>query len=159
MAVPVDLITQWIELKGEIVAWSGLDRSALQIYGAISCLLLLAVLTRRPLASPLPWLALLFLVAMNEIATILSDRLVEDRELSVSLHDMGVGMLVPTLLCLISRFAPSVIAPRAHRRVEWRPPVASRPAFRHIEPIDDAEFEDMEQDEAGDWRPVRRIGG
>lgn len=154
------LITGWIEWKAAFIAWSGLDRGALQILGGVLFLLLLCRALGRPLASRTPLLWLFILVAGNEAATILRDGAVAHDELVAGLGDLLLVTLLPMLLFAVARFLPWMIFPLSPRPIAWsnRPNTSPRFAHRLDEAIDDAEFEDMEQDESGDWRVVRRAG-
>ena len=97
-------------IKAAVAAWTGLDRDALHIYVALIIQLASAALLRRTLASPWPWLIVLAFALANEWLDIFRDDLVEDWEKAGSLHDLWNTMLLPTLLLLVSRFAPGLLA-------------------------------------------------
>lgn len=109
----------WEQVKNAISTWTELERDALHIYAAILLQIGSAALLRRSLASPLPWLAVLAAALLNEGLDIWRDRLVEEWERGAALHDLWNTMLVPTILALLVRFAPGLVA---------RPPVPPPPS-------------------------------
>lgn len=142
-------MNEWIALKSQIVAGVGLDRDALHILAGLIGLFAVAALTRRPIAGPLPWLALLVVELLNEAISGLADGRIEGWEIAGSRHDLWVVMAAPTALMLIARYAPSwLIGPAAiQRRALLLEFGSDRP-----EPVD-ADYEEFEEDESGAWRP------
>jgi uncharacterized paraquat-inducible protein A len=102
----------WEEIKMVIATTTGLERDALHIYAALLIQVAAAALSRRTLRSPLPWLAVLVFALGNEYLDITADGVAEDWEWWTSLHDLWNTMLVPTLLLILVRFAPSVFLRR-----------------------------------------------
>lgn len=102
----------WHGIKDVIALRTGLERDALHIYAALLVQASSALVLRRSFASPWPWLCVLALAAGNEILDTFGDRLVEAWEIDASLHDLWNTMLLPTLLLLLARFAPGLLAPR-----------------------------------------------
>ena len=100
----------WQQIKDAIAAWTGLERDALHIYAALIVQVGSALLWRRSLAHWGPWLCVLLLAAGNELLDTFGDRLVEAWEIEASLHDLWNTMLLPSLLLLLARFAPNVMA-------------------------------------------------
>ena len=142
-------MNEWIALKSQIVDWVGLDRDALHILAGLVGLFVVAALARRPIAGPLPWLALLVAELLNEAVSGLADGRIERWELDGSAHDLWVVMAAPTALMLIARYASHwLIGPAAVQRrallIEFG---SDRP-----EPVD-ADYEEFEEDESGAWRP------
>jgi hypothetical protein len=92
---------QWLELS------LGLDMDALHIYAGVLVQLAAALLLRRSLASPWPWLIALIAVAANEYYD-LAYEVWPQREMQFAegLKDGWNTMLMPTLLMLLARFAP-----------------------------------------------------
>lgn len=114
----------WIDVKEWLEASIGLHEDALHIHAGLVCLLAAALLVRRPLASPVPWLILLVLALANEAydlhydpwpdrADILPNR---DTQLAESVKDLWNTMLVPTVLMLLCRLAPRILVGRDRRR-------------------------------------------
>ena len=97
-------------IKAAVATWTGLERDALHIYVALIIQLGAAALLRRSLASPWPWLIVLAFALANEWLDIFRDDLVEGWEKAGSLHDLWNTMLLPTLLLLVSRFAPRLLS-------------------------------------------------
>ncbi|MEO9500779.1 MAG: hypothetical protein ABJD75_13035 [Parasphingorhabdus sp.] len=89
-----------------------LDKDALHIYGAVLVQLLTAILLRRSLASPLPWIAAFAVTFLNEY---LDFRQAGPSERSIALykeaalHDIWNTLLLPTGLFLIARFWPTLL--------------------------------------------------
>jgi len=98
----------WEEIKMVIATATGLERDALHIYASLLIQVGVAALSRRTLRSPIPWLAVLVFALGNEYLDITADGRLEDWEWWTSLHDVWNTMLVPTLLLILARFAPSV---------------------------------------------------
>ena len=107
----------WEAIKAAVALWTGLERDALHIYVAMLLQVGSAALLRRSLASPLPWLAVLAFALLNEGLDIYRDRIFEKWEEGAALHDLWNTMLAPTLLLLLARFAPRLMAGgRAHHQ-------------------------------------------
>lgn len=100
----------WEQIKSAISLSTGLERDALHIYAAILLQVGSAALLRRSLGSVLPWLVVLAAAVGNEWLDITRDRLFEDWEQGAAIHDLWNTMLVPTLLALLARFAPRLLA-------------------------------------------------
>ena len=89
--------------KAAIEAATGLSREALQIYAAIFVHILAALIMRRSLAHPAPWICALLVVA--------ADEWLESGPGNRPVADSAVAMIIPTLLLLLTRFAPFVVRP------------------------------------------------
>lgn len=112
---------EWVEMS------TGLHMDALHVHAGVLCLILAALVLRRPLRSPLPWLVVLAIVLANEAydlsydpwparADIWPNR---DTQFAESLKDAWNTMLVPTVLLILCRFAPQILVgrdPPSHRR-------------------------------------------
>ncbi|HLL31736.1 MAG TPA: hypothetical protein VK403_12140 [Allosphingosinicella sp.] len=96
--------------KSAISIWTGLERDALHIYAAILLQIGSAAILRRSLASPLPWLVVLVAALGNEALDMSRDGLFEEWEHGEAIHDLWNSMLMPTLLALLARFAPGLMA-------------------------------------------------
>jgi hypothetical protein len=100
----------WYDFKHWLATASGLNMDALHVHAGIGIQLVIALLLRRSLRSPLPWLAVLVAIVANEYYDLhheiwpsRSDQWAE------SAKDFWNTMLLPTLLLLIARFAPHVL--------------------------------------------------
>ena len=105
----------WTEIKTAIEIATGLSRDALHIYAAVLIQVAVAAISRRGLSHPLPWLCVLLFALVNEWADIESDGLFEDWETWAAIHDLWNTMFLPTILFLLTRYAPSVVGPRSRR--------------------------------------------
>lgn len=96
-----------------------LDKDALHIYGALLVQLMTAILLRRSLASPLPWIAALAVAFLNEY---LDFQQAGPSERSIALyreaalHDIWNTLLLPTGLFLIARFWPGLLTSQKTER-------------------------------------------
>ena len=92
--------------KLAILAATSLSRDALHIHVGLAVMLLTALLFRRTLRSPLPWLAALVACLLVE-AVDLHDDLASLGRLrwKASAHDLVNTMLWPTVLLLAARFS------------------------------------------------------
>jgi hypothetical protein len=101
----------WQQIKETIAVWTDLERDALHIYAALIAQVGSALLLRRSLAHWLPWLFVLALAIGNELLDMYGNGRVEDWEIDSAVHDLWNTMLLPTLLLLLARFAPRLMAP------------------------------------------------
>lgn len=107
---------EWIDLKHWLSDVTGLDNDALHIYAALFIQLGVAVLFRRSLASFGPWLAVLAALLVNEWLDIyLPEGPIEQWQIDGGIQDLWNTMLLPTILLLLARFAPGVLAGPARR--------------------------------------------
>lgn len=103
---------EWYEIKIWLENTLELDRDALHIYGAIGIQLTSALIFRRSLASPWPWIVTLLAILLNEYADL---QRAGDTEASIamyreaSIHDIWNTMLLPTALLLMARFMPRLL--------------------------------------------------
>lgn len=118
----------WIEFKLLIVNFTGLERDALHIYGALAIQCVAAFALRKSLSSLWPWMIVLFFALLNEWLD--NDQITNLSTLSKaaseeSYKDMCNTMLTPTMLMLLSRFFPFVlvqqsqdISPQIERNID-----------------------------------------
>lgn len=127
----------WIFLKSAIQAGVGVDSGAAHVLASVVALIAVAALLRRPLWSWLSWSAVLVLELLNEAATGFADNVLEDWEIAGSLRDIPLVMAMPTILLLICRLTPRLVAPPP-------PPIrAMRSGNRRSDDIIDADFEEL----------------
>lgn len=103
----------WYEIKTWLVQTLELDKDALHIYAALLVQLIVAIFTRRSLASPLPWIAALVVVLLNEYIdyqNIGSSEKSIARYKAAAWHDMWNTMLLPTVLILLARYWPRLLS-------------------------------------------------
>ena len=100
-------IKVWLELI------SGLDMDALHVHAGILGQLAAALVIRKPLRNPLPWLAVLVAVLVNEAYDyhyeVWPDR---DEQFGESVRDFWNTMALPSLIFLVARFYPRLLVGR-----------------------------------------------
>jgi hypothetical protein len=108
----------WYGIKLLIVEQSALSRDVLHIFVGFGGQILVAALLRRTLASPLPWLAVLIGEAANEYYDLHREVWTDRAIWPGSLRDLILTMSIPTVLLLLTRFAPGLFArtPRGRRK-------------------------------------------
>ena len=102
----------WFDLKEMAVADTGVSRDGLHVFSGLAGLLLVSLVTRRPVASMLPWLVVISVAIANEAYDMnyeiwpAGDR---DLQWAASVHDVWNTVLAPTVLMLLVRFRPMVL--------------------------------------------------
>jgi hypothetical protein len=100
----------WHHLKEWAEHASGLNMDALHVYAGLFLQLGAALILRRSLRSPWPWLLVLAAELGNELYDygyeIWPDRSIQ---LAEGVRDMWNTMALPTLLLLLARFAPRLL--------------------------------------------------
>ena len=102
----------WYTFKEWLEAATWLDMDALHVHAGILVQLLSALLLRRSLRSPWPWLVVLVATIANEIYDLRFETWPEPdrpRQWAEGAKDVVNTMLVPTLLLLLARHAPRLI--------------------------------------------------
>ncbi|MFN3944141.1 MAG: hypothetical protein ACK4K7_04340 [Allosphingosinicella sp.] len=100
----------WLTLKDWLGEVTGLGEDALHIYAALVIQLTAALVLRRSLASPLPWLCVLAVLLVNEWLDItLPEGPVERWQIDGGIQDLWNTMLLPTVLLLMARYAPGLM--------------------------------------------------
>ena len=103
---------EWYEMKLWLESLLNLDKDALHIYGALTVQLLTAILFRRSLANPLPWVAALAIALLNEFLDFQqAGPSAQSMQLfkEAAWHDLWNTMLLPTGLFVIARFWPGLL--------------------------------------------------
>lgn len=111
----------WFGIKEWLEVSIGLQEDALHVHAGLVCLFAAALLVRRPLASPIPWLILLTLALANEAYDLHYDAWPDradvhpnrDAQFAESLKDLWNTMLVPTVLLFLCRFVPRILVGRS----------------------------------------------
>lgn len=132
----------WLALKAHIAQTVGLDRDALLLAASLAALLVAALILRRPLSSPRPWLLVLALCLADEFASAAVAGAIQEGTIAIAWRDVVLVMAIPTVLLLATRYLPLLTTP------EQRPLriVVPLPAQRRRAPpsdIVDAEFEEV----------------
>lgn len=154
---PSAAMTDWLRLKAEILAWTGVDRDALLVFAALLGHLAAAAVLRLSAASLWPWLCVLAVVGGNEAATVLLDGRALPGEIAVGMRDVWIAMAVPTLLMLVARIDPKVLARTEPVRIHWQQLTRERALLGATPEALDAEYVDLEQDELGNWAPSAKL--
>ena len=107
----------WHGFKEWLEAASGLDMDALHVHAGMVCQLIVALVLRRSLRSPLPWLVVLGAVLINEYYD-LSYEYWPNRgdQWAESIKDGWNTMLLPTAMLLLARFVPNLLTGRSVKR-------------------------------------------
>ena len=104
----------WHQVKEWLVAASGLDMDALHVHAGVALQLAAALVLRRPLRSPWPWLAVLAFEIGNEYYDWTYEVWpTRDDQLMEGVRDLWNTMLIPTLLFVLARLAPRLLVGRA----------------------------------------------
>lgn len=100
----------WYQIKVSVETFTGLDMDALHVHIGILAQLATALILRRSVGSPWPWLIVLGAALANEWSDltyeIWPDR---DYQYSESVRDVWNTMLMPTLLLILSRWVPHLL--------------------------------------------------
>lgn len=99
----------WNQVKHWLEAASGLDMDSLHVHAGVLVQVAAALMLRRRLSSPWPWLVSAAIVLANEVYDyhyeIWEDR---DAQFAESVQDTWNTLLLPTLLLLLVRFVPGL---------------------------------------------------
>ena len=103
----------WLWLKQQVSDLT-VAKDALHVYGAFVVQVLAALVTRRTLASPIPWLAVLAAIVLNEALDLIFEKepYIHRWQIEGAIHDLINTMVLPTLLLLLARFAPGLFKRR-----------------------------------------------
>ena len=105
-------LMEWYQVKLFVAHLTTLSMDALHIVGGFAGLLLVARLFRRPVTDGRPWLAVLALELLNEWSDLTVERWPEMAiQLGEGAKDVLLTMLVPTILLLVARRRPLLLAP------------------------------------------------
>lgn len=97
----------WFQVKYMLSVASGLSMDALHVHAGLLCQILAALLLRRRLSSPWPWLVVLLLAVANEWYDYSYETWPDAGEQRAeSVRDTWNTMLLPTLVMLLARFVP-----------------------------------------------------
>ena len=103
----------WMGLKG-LASDLGLAKDALHVYAAVAIQVAAALLCRRSLGHWLPWTIVLLAELLNEAGDMWfgEEARVQQWQIDGAVHDVLNTMILPTLLLLLSRFAPTLFQAR-----------------------------------------------
>ncbi len=101
----------WYEMKHWLQHWSGLGLDALHVHAGVLGQLAAAAVLRRSVGSVWPWLLVLAAAVANEWWDLTYEIWpTRDEQWAESVRDTWNTMLLPTVLLILSRFAPGVLA-------------------------------------------------
>jgi len=106
----------WFEIKNWLELSTGLDRDSLHIYAGVGVQLALALILRRSLASPVPWLLVAVAALINEYYdySVVQDPLNGTPEyFDGAIRDVWNTLLLPSLFLVIARYWPTWLTGRA----------------------------------------------
>src|SRR5476649_1210190 len=99
-------------IKLAIVSATGLSKDALHVYVGLFVFLAAALVLRRPLRSPLPWLSAFMVAALGEIVDMRDDiSSLGYWRWANSAHDIVNTIFWPTVLLCVARFTRLLEAP------------------------------------------------
>lgn len=123
--------TSWFEIKRFAEHASGVSMDAMHVVVGVLLFLVLAGLFRSGIGSFRPWLTLLLLELANEVYDLRVERWPSlGHQLGEGARDLLLTMALPTLLALVARFRPGLLAGRsrlADDQVTGGPEVAVAP--------------------------------
>jgi hypothetical protein len=100
----------WYEMKQLVEEATGLGLDALHVHAGVLGQLAAAAVLRRSVASVWPWLLVLAAAVANEWWDLTYEIWpTRDEQWDESIRDTWNTMLLPTLLLILSRFAPSLL--------------------------------------------------
>ncbi len=104
----------WLSLKNE-AARMLFEKDALHIYAALFIQIAAAKLSRRSLGHILPWLWVLEIELLNEVADIWrgGEPQLMPWQVVSGIHDIINTMILPTVLLMLCRHAPGLFAWRS----------------------------------------------
>ncbi|WP_373491976.1 hypothetical protein [Parasphingorhabdus sp.] len=107
----------WFEIKNWLELSTGLDRDSLHIYAGVGVQLFVALILRRSLASPVPWLFVVVAALANEYYDYMG--LPESfgdapKFFDEAVSDVWNTLLLPSLFLVIARFWPTWLTGKAN---------------------------------------------
>ena len=111
----------WHHVKEWLERASGLDMDALHVHASLLLLLAAAIVLRRPLRSPWPWLVVLGAEFANEVYDYTYEvwpGAERQLQLAEGVRDMWNTMVIPTVLLLVARYAPALIVGKGSPAVQ-----------------------------------------
>jgi hypothetical protein len=106
----------WHHVKDWLEHAVGLDMDALHVHAGVMLQLAAAIVLRRPLRSPWPWLVVLGAECANEIYDYTyevwpgAERQIQ---LAEGIRDLWNTMVIPSLILILARYWPSLLIGKA----------------------------------------------
>jgi hypothetical protein len=106
----------WHFLKLWLEQWSGLDMDSLHVHAGVLLQIAAALLLRRPLRSPTPWLVVLAAIVANEMYDYRYETWPDrDMQMAGGIRDAWNTMLLPTIILLLARYRPTLFTGRKRK--------------------------------------------
>ena len=105
----------WHHFKDWMEHATGLDMDALHVHAGVALQIAAALILRRPLRSPWPWLVVLGAEMANEIYDYTYEVWPGDErriQLAEGIRDLWNTMVIPSLILLVARYAPALLVGR-----------------------------------------------
>lgn len=119
IALPEAAFLSWYEAKMFLEHSTSVSPDALHVIAGAVIFLACALLFQRPIADVRVWAALLCLNFFNEFVDLWAERWPDPaRQYGQGMKDLLLTMVVPTILYLVSRFAPTIFSPVGPPAVE-----------------------------------------
>lgn len=113
----------WYEAKLFVEQATTLSMDALHVFAGMFLFFGLALLLRRPVSDPRPWLGVLLATLLNEIADLWVDLWPSPGlQFGEAVKDVAVTMLLPTVILLTARHLPRLYQVKAARESGGPPP-------------------------------------
>lgn len=109
---------QWFEIKNWLELSTGLDRDSLHIYAGVAVHLAVAVIFRRSLANPIPWLFVVIVALANEYhdySRIPVTMNASQETYDEAVRDIWNTLLLPSVLLVVARFYPNLLTGMSNR--------------------------------------------
>jgi hypothetical protein len=111
-ALPESALTSWFEAKMFLEQTISVSPDALHVIDGAIVFLVCARLLRCSISSWPVWAALLCLNFFNEFVDLWAERWPDrTRQYGQGMKDLLLTMTVPTILVLVARFSPTLLAP------------------------------------------------
>ena len=110
-ALPEAACLSWYEAKLFLEHSTSVSPDALHVSAGALIFFICALLFRRPISDVRVWVALLCLNFFNEFVDLWAERWPDPaRQYGEGMKDLFLTMVVPTILLLVSRFAPAIFS-------------------------------------------------
>ena len=117
LALPESALMTWFETKMFLEHTISIDPDAMHVIAGAVIFLVCARLFRCSISSWRVWAALLCLNFFNEFVDLWAERWPDPaRQYGQGMKDLLLTMTVPTILALVARFSPKLLAPADPRK-------------------------------------------
>ena len=109
----------WHQVKVWLETAAGLDMDALHVHGGVLLQIVAAILLRKPLSSPWPWLVVLGAECANEFYDYTYEvwpGAERQLQLAEGVRDLWNTMVIPSLILILARWSPALLVGRPAAR-------------------------------------------